>query len=62
MNSRYLFSTIITSITEVVKENMITPVKKKKVFKKSAHKASNFQRNTSTKFAKRFAMAGSGIT
>lgn len=34
VHSRYLFSTIITSINEVVKESQITPpVKKKKVFK-----------------------------
>ena len=64
VNSRYLFSTILSSIKEVVKENSLqaTPDIPKK---KSMQFTSSRQlppRNYKSKFSKRFNMNGSGIT
>jgi len=58
VNSRYLFTAILTSIKEVVKENNITPEKIKNMGK--AQKA--FKRNPNNKFSKRFNMGGSGLS
>lgn len=61
VSSRHLFSTILVSINDVVKQyNLDTPKKKAKVFTSSASK--NFIRNHQSKFGKRFNMGGSGFT
>lgn len=60
MNSRYLFSAIVTSIGEVARENVQTPQKKKKSLAQTSSKA--FNRKPGTKFGKRFNLGGSGMT
>ena len=57
VQSRYLFSTIINAMSEVLKENDCTPKKKGKG--KSAKK---FNRNPHNKFQRRFNMGGNGLT